>query len=147
MPGRRYALCLLLLTALVVPGCASPSRVTYIPEGGSYTAGDLADALDDTDPGAAARVKSDEAAEVRQESLANLRRMGDEAAALADMLTSQFPTDTTAIPYRVERGLFDAQPAWIVYEAWGDPGEALSGRRVWVFSQSDLAVLAASSTP
>ncbi len=145
MHGSRSTLCLVLLAALIVPGCASPSRVTYIPDGGAYTADGLSGTLEDADPGAAARVKPEEAAQVRQEALADLRTKGDETGPLADTLTSQFPTDTTAIPYRVERGEFEDEPAWIVYEAWGDPGEALSGRRVWVFSQADLSVITASS--
>lgn len=145
MPGRRYATLLLLLAVLVVPGCASPSRVTYIPDGGAYSAENLADALDAADPGAAARVKADEAAAMRQEALADLRTRGDEAGSLADMLTSEFPTDTTAIPYKVERGTFEDEPVWIVYEAFGDPGASLSSRRVWVFSEGDLALVTATT--
>jgi hypothetical protein len=135
-----------LLIALAASACESPSSVSYIPEGGSYTADDLAAALGAADPGSTSRVASDAAAETRQEALADIRSNGAEASALADMLTSEFPPDALAVPFRVERGEFDGEDAWIVLEAWGEPGASLSGRRLWVISASDLRVLAAHSS-
>ncbi len=146
MRKRRYVFCLVaLFTALSAVGCASASRVTYIPEGTSYTAESLAEALGQSDAGSTTDVATEEASDVRQSALADLRSHGDEAARLADVLTSEFPTGVAAVPYAVEHGSYEDQDAWVVFEAWGDAGGTLSGRRVWVFAYDDLAVLAAQS--
>lgn len=147
MRGYRYVLVLMLLAALATTACAARARVTYIPEGGEYVAEDLSAAIEDPAPGRISRITADDAPAIRQEILADLRTHGDEAARLADALTSDFPTDVAAVPYAVERGTFEGEPAWIVFEAWGDAGEPLTLRRVWVFSRDDLSVLAADSTP
>ncbi|MGB4442614.1 MAG: hypothetical protein WBJ62_10440 [Coriobacteriia bacterium] len=145
MRTHSYITVLAVLASLAIAGCAQHARVTYIPEGGSYTADELSAALDDSDPGSASRVMIEDALTARQEALADLRTHGDDAALLADVLTAEFPTDTAAIPYAVEVGAFNDEPAWIVYEAWGDAGEPLTHRRVWVFSRDDLSVVAADS--
>lgn len=145
MRGHRYTPVLALLITLAVSGCAGQARVTYIPEGGNYAADDLSRALDDSEPGSTSRLTAEDALTARQEALADLRTHGDDAARLADVLTSEFPTDTTAVPYAVEAGTFDDVPAWIVFEAWGDAGQPLTHRRIWVFSRDDLSVLAADS--
>lgn len=135
-----------VLSLLVLSACASASRVTYIPDGDAFTADDLASRLEDSDPGAAARVTAEDALEVRQSALADLRTNGEDAAGLADLLTLEFPTDVLAVPYTVELGTYEGESAWIVFEAWTDAGPRLSGRRVWVFAHDDLAMLAAHST-
>lgn len=147
MRSYRYVLVLALLAALAIPACAARARATYIPEGGDYVAEDLPVALEEPAPDRISRITVDDAPAVRQEVLADLRTHGDEAARLADVLTSEFPTDVAAVPYVVERGTFDSEPAWIVFEAWGDAGESMTLRRVWVFSRNDLSVMAADSTP
>jgi hypothetical protein len=146
MREPRYALCLIaLLAALSSTGCASASRVTYIPEGTSYTAESLTEALQSSDPGPAADVSTEEASDVRQSALADLRSQGDDAALLADVLTTEFPADVSAVPYAAEHGTYEDRDAWIVFEAWGEADAKLSGRRVWVFAYDDLAVIAAQS--
>lgn len=145
MTQRQLAACVLLVAALTVSACASPSALDYIPEGPSYAADELTTALEESDAGAAAQVKVEDAADVRQDTLAQLREHGEEASALADMLTSEFPVDVAAVPYRVEVGTYEGQQAWIVYEAWGDEEGTLSYRRMWVLSYEDRAVIAAQS--
>ncbi|MRS12904.1 MAG: hypothetical protein EG823_07510 [Actinobacteria bacterium] len=147
MRGHRLTLALSVILLTALTACASPSRVTYIPEGGDYTVGDLPQALLDARPGAASRVMGEEAPEVRQEALADLRGHGEDASALADTLTSDFPTDDISLPFAVELGTFEGQPAWIVYEAYGEAGGELSSKRIWVFSYDDRTVLAAHSAP
>jgi hypothetical protein len=90
-------------------------------------------------------VSSEDALDVRQEALADLRKNDESTAMLADTLTSDFPLDVAAVPYLVELGTFDGEPAWIVYESWGESGEKLVHRRLWVFSYGDRSVLAAHS--
>lgn len=148
MRGRRTALGFTaLLATFALAACGSASRVTYIPEGASYSAESLAAAVEASDAGPASRVTVDEAADVRQSALADIRKNSDEAARLADMLTAEFPTDVLAVPYAVERGTYDGESAWIVFEAWTRDDTALSGRRAWVFSDDDLSMLAAHSVP
>lgn len=142
---RHVLLFLAFAAAFATPACTSPARVTFIPEGGSYAGDELKVALDESDPGRVAKVKTAEASDVRQDALANLRRNGEDAGDLADTLTAEFPVDVAAVPYRVEKGAYDGTPAWIVFEAWGEPGGQLSYRRVWVFSGDDLSVIATHS--
>lgn len=146
MTKRLLTMVLLASMALGASACASASDVEFIPEGDSYAADALPVALEESAPGATARVAADEAAAVRQDALASLRTNGDEAALLADMLTREFPADVAAVPYLVERGKYDGEDAWIVYEAWGEPGDKLAFRRVWAFALADYTVLAAHST-
>jgi len=143
--NRLLALLLVPLVALTVSACSPASEVHFIPEGGAYAASDLAQALEDSDAGAAARVTTDDAPEVRQNALADLRTKGQEAAALADTLTSEFPAEVAAVPYQVELGAYEGTKAWFVYEAWGEEDAELSSRRIWVFSFEDMSMLAAHS--
>lgn len=142
---RHVLLCLVLVAVLSTTACTSPARVTFIPEGDSYTADSLKTALEDSDPGRVAKVATSDAPETRQDALANLRRNGEDAGALADMLTTEFPIDVAAVPYRVEKATYDGADAWIVFEAWGEPGGDLTYRRVWAFSFDDGSVIATHS--
>lgn len=143
---RNVWLCLVLAAVLTTAACTSPARVTFIPEGDVYTANDLQSALEDSDPGRVASVQTADAPGVRQEALANLRRNGEGAGELADTLTTEFPVDVAAVPYRVEKGAYGDTEAWIVFEAWGEPGGDLVYRRAWVFSLDDRSVIATHST-
>lgn len=145
MAKRLLTVLLLALVACLVIACTSPADIDYIPEGGSYAEEELETALAQSDAGATADVTTEEAPEVRQEALARLRQHGADAASLADTLTSEFPVDVAAVPYAVELGEFEGQPAYIVFEAWGEDGGTLSYRRMWVFSRDDMGVLAARS--
>lgn len=141
---RLIGACVIVLLALSLMACSSPSDLNFIPDGPSYAAGDLNTALADANPGSTASVSVEDASEVRQEALAELRKNGDEAALLADALTASFPTDVPAVPYRVERGMYEGEQAWIVFEAWGEE-DTLAYRRVWVLSAETRDILAAFS--
>jgi len=146
MRGKLGALGLAaLLATLALTACGSASRVTYIPEGSAYTSDSIVTALEASDAGPASRVTAEEAPDVRQSALADLRTNGDEAARLADMLTAEFPSDVLAVPYVVEHGTYEGEDAWIVFESWTSESGELSGRRVWVFRYEDLGMLAAHS--
>lgn len=152
MTLRRRALAFALplaalsLAALLV-ACAPRVALSYLPEGGSYTAADVGQVLDRSELARAAKVPTDEAPALRQQALASLRRHGEDAAALADTLTRDFPADAASVPLVVERATFEGKPAWVVAEVWGDAGGTLSHRRLWVFSYDDRAVIAAQSAP
>lgn len=140
---RHLVFPLLVLAMVVTAGCTSPSRVTYIPDGGSYTAKDLPAILKNADPGATARVSYDDASKVRQDALVSLRKQGDDAGKLADILTAEFPTDTRSVPFKVEKVTYEAKNAWIVLESSGKTGGLLTSRRLWVISADTRTVVAA----
>jgi len=143
---RRLALLLLLIFVLALTGaCATRAHLQFIPEGGTYTAESLPVALETSDAGPTAKIATGDASAVRQQVLADLRTNGDEAGVLADVLTAEFPPGVAAVPYTVEKGAYEGEPAWIVFEAWGEPGGTLSYRRIWVFAAADKAVMAAHS--
>jgi hypothetical protein len=137
-----FMVALFALVALL-SACSGSSGVHFIPEGASYTPGDLGVVRDTADAGTLADAATAEAPSLRQEYLASLRRRDADASALADALTTQFPPDHAGVPFYVERGSFDSTPAWIVVEAWGSEGGRLENRRVWVFSLDSLTLLAA----
>ena len=143
--GRPLAVLAALAVCLLLVGCGARADLTFTMEGGSYSAADLEPLLAAADLGATARVATSEAPDVRIEVLAQLRQEGDDAIALADTLTSDFPVDVAAVPVAVEAATYEGEPAWIVIEAWGDEDGALTHRRLWVFSKSDQSVLAALS--
>lgn len=143
--GLAPLIALLLVTTLVA--CGPATRATFIPDGGSYAADDLAGLLADADLSAFDDVATEDAVEVRQKVLASLRQEGADAAALADTLTAEFPPDADSVPAIVEHATYEGAPAWIVIESWGDTGGSLTHRRLWVFSYNERAVVAAQSAP
>jgi len=141
--GSRLRIAVALFALLTLPGCQDTAHVSYIPEGGEYSADDLEALLDGADMESAQRTDPEGIAEARQQALADLRTHGDGASALADALTSQFPVDVNAVPIEVHHAVYEDEPAWIVVEAWGDPGASLSDVRLWVFSTESLDLITA----
>ena len=144
---RLIPLMLVLMTLAAMLGACGPrDAVTFIPEGGTYTADDLAGLLSKADLGDRPELAPERIADARQRALADLRRQGADAAALADTLTADFPADVAAVPVSVERADYEGQPAWIVIEATADESGRLTYRRLWVFSYGERAVIAARSS-
>jgi hypothetical protein len=137
----------MLLVAASLVACGTAARLTFIPDGGSYTVEDLPALLASADLSAVSSTTTEDGSRLRQEMLTSLRRQGDDAAALADTLTREFPPEVTSVPVVVERATYDGSPAWIVIESWGEEGGTLSHRRLWVFSYEERAVVAALSAP
>lgn len=132
------------LTALALAGCGR-AIVEYIPEGGTYTLAEVQEHAVTVDARGAERIATDDAYEERVDRLVYLRRQGEEAAAVADALTSGFPTENASVPILVERGTVDGQPVWIVVEAWGEPGAKTEHRRLWLLDGQTLDVVNSSS--
>ena len=147
MDRRGLAPLIALLLVATLVACGPATRATFIPDGGSYAADDLAGLLANADLSAFSDVATEDAIEIRQKVLASLRREGADAAALADTLTAEFPPDADSIPAVVERATYEGSPVWIVIESWGDADGKLTHRRLWVFSYNERAVLAAQSAP
>jgi hypothetical protein len=131
-------------TALALAGCGS-STVEYIPEGGTYTLAEVQARAVALDSDGAEGIATDDAIDERTARLVHLRRQGDEAAALADALTTGFPSENASVPILVERGTVDGRPVWIVIEAWGEPGAKLEHRRLWLLDDQTLEVVNSSS--
>lgn len=142
---RSFAVALLALGLMSATGCSPTTRISYIPEGGTYTADELAGVLEATDADNLAGMPADEVGEARQEALSDLRTHGEAAAALADALTTQFPIDVNSVPIEVRMATYEGAPAWIVVESWGEAGQPLSSRRLWVFSSESLELITALS--
>lgn len=147
MDRRRFAPLIALALVATLVSCGPAVRTTFIPDGGTYGADDLAGRLSQADLSAFADIATEDAAAVRQDVLASLRQEGSDAAALADTLTADFPPDANSVPAIVEHATYEGAPAWIVIESWGDDGGTLTHRRIWVFSYDERAVLAAQSAP
>ena len=148
MDVRRWIPLMVMLTMLaaMLGACGSRDAVIYIPEGGTYTADDLSGLLAEADLGNRPEIAPEDVTGRRQQALADLRQHGDDAAALADTLTADFPADVAAVPVRVELADYECQRAWVVIEATADETGALNYRRLWVFSFDERAVLAAQSS-
>ena len=146
MITRRLLPFLTIVLAATLAACGQADIITFIPEGGSYAAGDLPALLADADLKSAAALTEEEASEARQRSLSELRAYGADAALLADTLTRDLPPDAGSVPVIVEYATFDATPAWIVIEAAPDDAGTLTYRRLWVFSATERAVIAAISS-
>lgn len=138
---RYTGLCVMVAACLVVVACAPDPSFMFIPDGDAYTSESLPAALADLDLSAIESMATDEVLTERQQQLTDLRRAGDGADRLADVLTSQFSAKTMALLIRVERGTYEGTPAWLVFEAWGSDGGPLDRVRVWVFDTESLKLL------
>ncbi len=117
----------------------------FIPDGGTYTLAEAQDLAEATDIGDVRDLDSDEARQERQERLSQLRGEGEAAQALADVLTTQLPADSAAVPLRIEAAVVDETDVWIVVEAWGDDGAPLEHRRLWLFDRETLQLVGSAS--
>ncbi|MCK8115682.1 hypothetical protein [Anaerosoma tenue] len=139
-----YAIGLSILLMLA-SACTSSTRVTYIPDGASFGASDLTLMLESVQIEDAHDIDPNDAQQARQDALADLRTYGDDAAALADALTTDFPADVNAVPVEVWSATYEGEPAWVVIEVWGDPSEDLRYRRMWIYSADDMSLVSAHS--
>lgn len=143
-PYRMIALLALLPLLALGAGCSKPG-LEYIPTGGTYTMDEAQAAAAATNLESVKDVRTADAPALRTERLEQLRTNGPEASALADALTKDFPSETAAVPLRVESGTIDGAECWLVIEAWGDDDGALSHKRLWVINRTTLEIIGSSS--
>ena len=141
----RTATLIVLLAALAVvtAGC-SGAEMVYQPAGGTYTTAtveELAVAIEE--PGFAG-ASAEGAADLRHDQLVALRSEGESASSLADILTEDFPTTATSVPYYAEEAVVDDRETWVVLEMWGSPGGALDRQRLWVLEQGTGKIVLSS---
>ncbi len=138
---RVVLVCALLIMVAFLASCGPKARITFNPDGGSLETSEVADALRGLDVPAAAGASVDQAADLRNRSIADLRSRGGDEAELADLLTTQFPADTRSVPYYAAEAIVDGSPAWIIGEVWGPENGTMDKYRVWAFDRETGAVI------
>jgi hypothetical protein len=133
-------MCTLVLATV---GCSS-AEVTYVEEGGTYTAVSVEELVQTVELPSFAGERAEDIIDMRSDQLTALRAEGGGAAELATILTSNFPTDTASVPYYAEEAVVDGQEAWVVLEVWGSEGGTLDKRRLWVLKREDGAIIMSS---
>jgi hypothetical protein len=134
-----------LFAALALVGCSGSITATFEPDGGAYDDTALEDLLNGYDLGDAADVATVDSVGIREDVLIDLRTKGDDAGAVADILTRDFPVETEAVPVLIEAGTYAGTDSWIVLEAWGDDDGNLTHARVWVFDRESGSLLYSAS--
>lgn len=129
-----------LVALTLLTGCTE-NAPRFVDEGASYSADQVLDLPLDINPGAVAGRPTSEAAELRSESLAALRREGGEKSAIATLITTTIPLKSRGVPVYVELADVDSVPAVVVIEAVGPKDGKLEGKRVWVLSRSGKILL------
>lgn len=123
-----------------VSGC-SPKTPLFVDDGVTYQPDAAIRLLETSDSGDLKDEPVSRAPQLRQESLARLRRRGGPAAEAAATITKVFTSDTAGVPYYVERVRFEGEPGWIVLEASGRREGMLVDRRLWVLDTDGQVLL------
>jgi hypothetical protein len=118
--------------------------MTYVAEGGTYTAVSVEDLASSVEEPSFADERVEDIAGLRGEQLTALRAQEGSASALADILTSNFPTDTASVPYYAEEAVVDGQDTWVVLEVWGTSDGMLDKQRLWVLRQETGGIVLSS---
>ncbi len=139
-------LVLVALSTVVVLGlvACSSAEMTYVTEGGTYTAVSVEELATTIEEPSFADERVEDVSALRGDQLTALRADGGSAATLADILTSEFPTGTASVPYYAEEATVDGQEAWVVLEAWGSSGGMLDKERLWVLRRESGEIVSSS---
>jgi predicted small lipoprotein YifL len=121
----------LAMAAALLTGCAKKGP-SYLDGSTAYTKATALVVLEKADTKALSGRPTADGVKLRHEALAALRREGQSASAVADLLTRTFPSDTTGVPVYIERATFDGKPAVLVVEATGPESGSLSTKSLWV---------------
>lgn len=126
-----------------VSGC-SDKGPTWVDEGTKYTVASVERLLVATDISAIADRPTTTATDLRHKALASLRKQGESASGVADMLTSTFEPDTRGVPVYIEKASLEGTSVVVVVEATGPKSGKLDHKRLWVLSEDGSVVLARS---
>lgn len=138
--ARRAALAALVL-ALVLFGCSRGPQARFLDDHRVYTLAEVDANAKAQAVGAAAAVKVEDAARIRQQVLAELRQHGATAQKAAEFLTREFPVTSQSVPYYVETATVDGKPCWIVLETSGGKTGVLDRRRLWVVDRASGSII------
>ncbi len=121
-------------SSLILCGCTSQG-FTYVDEDASYSIEELRTMAESVPPPDFMGDPVDDAGDLRQEQLTDLRAKEGAAAELASLLTDLFPDEQRSVPFYAESATVKDVPSWIVIEAWGSTGGTLDNFRVWVLER------------
>ena len=139
--GLGIATIALLAAGLsAVAGCSTP-HILFETSGRAFSADSARALLAATDTSEFSGRPVANATELRHETLVSLRELGEEGAAVADLVTEALPTNTKAVPVRVEIATWNGSPAVVLIEAYGKQAGRLDQKRLWVLDSSTGAVL------
>jgi len=140
---RVLGVVLMMVLGLSLAACSS-AEVTYVPDGGTYTAVTVEELATTIEEPSFMGASTENVAELRTQQLTALRAEEGSAAALADILTNQFPTEMASVPYYAEEAVVDGQETWVVLEVWGSADETLDKRRLWVLRREGGEIVLSS---
>lgn len=132
-----------LILAFGVSGC-SGGGPQWVDEGADYTTTSVERLLDTADITGVSDRPTTEATKMRHDALSALRKQGDSASKVTDMLTSTFDPATRAVPVYVEKASLEGTSVVIVVEATGPKSGDLKMKRLWVLTDEGSVVLARS---
>lgn len=141
---RRLMVAVLVFAMGSLAVACTSAEMSYVIDGGTYTAITVEDLATAIPSPTFADTRPDDIAELRSVELTALRAEGEGAATLADILTSEFPADTPAVPYYAEEAVVDGQDAWVILEVWGSSGGMLDKQRLWVLKRDSGDVILSS---
>lgn len=141
--SRLLVACLIASMAVALSAC-STEGLGLVDQGRDYTQETALRLAASADPQDLDEHVSSDSAPLRHDALVDLRRSGDAGAEAASLITKTFPSDSTGVPFYVERATFESAPALIVLEAIGRPGGTLTDTRVWVLSEDGDVLLSAT---
>lgn len=148
MCDRRILTALFLAVAvLLVAGCAkeAPYRLEFVESGAALTGLAAEDLAARTSAGALTKVSSEDAPDMRAQTLRDMVARGTKGARAAELLTTGFPERTPAVPILVRFSSVDGTSSVIVVEAFGDADGTLTHKRLWVFAEQSGAIVRAAS--
>lgn len=142
---RNLALSAFILTVLAigVAGCA-PNGPVWVSEQNAYTTKTIETVFDAADTSRLTDRSTKDAAALRHDALAALRKSGADASGVADMLTRTFEPETRGVPVYVELASVDGTAAVIVVEAAGPKSGTLDSKRMWVLNVDGDVIFARS---
>ena len=143
--SRQFAAITIATLALAagLSGCG-PAGPVWVDEGKSYTNRSVTTVMDVADTSKLTDRPTSDAPALRHSALSALRKDGESAARVADLLTSTFEPDTRGVPVYVEQASVDGTVAVIVVEATGPKSGKLDSKRLWVLDRNGDVIMARS---
>lgn len=133
----------ILMLAMGLAGCG-PSGPLWVNEQNEYTTRTVGAVLDSADTARFEDRKTTDAPELRHAALTSLRKNGEDASEVADMLTRTFEPSTRGVPVYVELASIDGTKAVIVVEVTGPRSGRLDSKRLWALDTDGNVLLARS---
>lgn len=130
----------LVVVAIHVTGCGGPA-LSITPDIGAFDSSNAHEVAEGVERPSWLGDPTAAAPDIRHDALVALRSTGVDGAALADLLTEEFPGEARSAPFFAGSGTYEGVQAWFVLEAWGSSGEEMDQVRLWVFDAQTWRVL------